>query len=174
MENQEDIIITPSPQPKKDIAPTNRTYTPITNAFCDCRTIRILKNLLSGRYGELTGLHSYLFQNILTNNLNDSLSNALNNIFSEELLHAQLLGNAIISFGGTPRFSNGQGSFWSARNVNYQTNQNDFINSNILREQRAIRELQNAIARVTNQSLQQLLREIIEDKDRHIQILRGL
>ena len=173
MENQNQIIIPQPVTPIKDIAPVGRTYTKITNATCDCRTIRILKNLLSGRFGELTGIHSYLFQNIISNGINQNLANALNNLSLEELLHANLLGNAILNFGGTPRFSNGQGTFWSGRNVNYQTDQNSFIRSNISREERSIRDYEDAIARVNNESLRQLLREIIEDKRQHIIILNS-
>lgn len=172
MENQEEIIITP-PQTQKDTSRKNRNYTPITNATCDCRVVRILKNLISGRFGSLTGVHSYLFQNIISNSLEKNLANTLNNLSLEELLHTKLLGNAIQSFGGSPRFSNGQGSFWSTRNVNFQTNQNQFIRNNIQREQRAIKDLQRAISQITNQSLIALLSEIIEDKQNHITILNS-
>lgn len=171
MENQEDIVITPVP--KKDTSTDGRKYTQITHATCDCKVVRILKNLLSGRYGSLTGLHSYLFQNILSNNTNQNLKNALNALSLEELLHAQLLGNAIQSFGGVPRFSNGQGSFWNARNVNYITDVPQFIRANIAREQRIIQEYQSAVSKITNESLKLLLNEIIQDKQRHITILNS-
>lgn len=171
MENQDQIIITPTPTPPKDVTPEGKIYTQITNASCDCRTVRLLKNLLSGRYGSLTGINSYLFQNILSDGINSNLANDLKNLSLEELLHATLLGNAIQSFGGIPRFSNGQGSFWSARNVNYLTDQNTFIRNNIAREERIIRDYQQAISKITNQSLIALLNEIISDKQRHILIL---
>ena len=174
MENQDQIIITPTPTiPPKDIAPVGRSYTPISGASCDCRTVRLLKNLLSGRFGELTGIHTYLYQNLISNGTNQNLANALNELSLEELLHANLLGNAIVNFGGNPRFSNGQGTFWSGRNINYETNQNTFLRNNILREQRAIQNYQDAINRITNQSLKQLLGEIIADKNRHIQVLQS-
>lgn len=167
---QENIIITPVPQNDGNFE--TKKYTQISNASCDCKTVRILKRLLSGRYGSLTGINSYLFQNIISSQINNNLAKTLNELSLEELLHASLIGNAIQSFGGMPRFSNGQGTFWSARNVNYETNQNQFIRNNILREECAIKELEQAILQVSNQSLISLLKEIILDKQSHITKLK--
>ena len=46
-----------------------------------------------------------------------------------------LLGNAITSFGGNPRFSNGQGTPWSTRNINYENDIPTFLKNNIKREE---------------------------------------
>lgn len=173
---EDSITINPTPvlNDDKNNIINERIYTSINNASCDCRTIRLLKNLIAGRYGELTALHTYLFQNIILGNSNPNLTTALNNILLDEVLHTKLLGNAILSFGGVPRFSNGQGNFWSARNVNYSTNTSDFINSNISLLQRQINDYRQAISKISNQSLISLLNEIIEDKNKHIKILQGL
>lgn len=85
----------------------------------------------------------------------------------------ELLGNAIISFGGNPRFTNGQGTPWSSRFINYTQNQQSFLQNNIRAEEIAIASYENAIGQVANESLKQLFREIIEDKRRHIQIFRS-
>lgn len=176
MDNQENVIIPNTPKdvfPQKDIVPEIRRYTNITNAFCDCPTLRILRSLFSGRFGEMTTFNTLLFQRLISDRFNPALATALREIALEDFLHMELLGNAIISFGGVPRFTNGQGGFWSARNINYNTNVNDFLRYNILGKERSIREYERAISRVTNESLRQLFREIIEDERRHIDIFRG-
>ena len=179
MDNQNQIIIPTTPKdvsPIKDVAPINNdisSYTPITNASCDCKTIRILKSLLSGRFGEFTGMSTYLYQHFVINMLNSALANSLSQIAIQKLRHMELLGNAIISFGGNPRFTNGQGTPWSSRFINYTQNQQSFLQNNIRAEEMAIASYENAIGQVANESLKQLFREIIEDKRRHIQIFRS-
>ncbi len=179
MDNQNQIIVpTPSKNttPIKDVAPIDNrisNYTPITNASCDCRTIRILKSLLGGRFGEFTNLSTYLYQQFITKTLNSTLADNLSNIINQKLRHIELLGNAIASFGGNPRFTNGQGTPWSSRFVNYTTNQQTFLRNNINAEEKAIAEYEKAISQVNNESLKQLLREIIEDERRHIQIFQS-
>lgn len=179
MDNQNPIII---PTPHKDVSPIKdvtpigndiSNYTPITNASCDCRTIRILKSLLSGRLGEFTGVSTYLYQHFVINTLNSALANSLSQIAIQEMRHMELLGNAIISFGGNPRFTNGQGTPWSSRFVNYTQNQQSFLQNNIRAEEMAIASYENAISQVTNESLKQLFREIIEDERRHIRIFQS-
>lgn len=168
MENQDNIIV----KPIKDITPiSRRLYTPITNADTNCQTVRILKRLLSGKDGEISGIFTYFYQHLITNTQNPNLARALEEISIEEMLHAELLGKTIIAFGGNPRFSS-DGMFWSTRRVNYNTNQNQFLKGNILAEENAILAYQNAISRITNQSLKQLLGEIIEDERKHIEILK--
>ncbi|MBQ9786340.1 MAG: manganese catalase family protein [Clostridia bacterium] len=160
------------PVPPKDITPIITGYTTLTNTSCDCQTVRILKRLLSGRQGKFTSLFTYLYQSIITNQQNQNLSNTLKAIYNQELIHANLLGNAINSFCGCPRFSS-EGTFWSARRVNYTTNQTQFLQQNIRFIENSIILYQNAIARVTNQSLKQLLSEILEEDRRHLETFRS-
>lgn len=169
------VPVQPAPRPNPAPAPTNTNplrYTQITGAFCDQRTVRILRRLLAGRWGELSAVTTYIFQHIISCG-DDNLANALRLIALDEMRHMELLGSAIVSFGGIPRFSS-EGSFWSARNTNYQTAPAIFIADNIRAEQRAIRNYEDAIQRVSNPSLRALLGEIVEDERRHIQIFEGL
>ena len=175
MDSNENIIV-PSPQnnvfPPKDIAPIGRAYPNIINATCDCGVVRLLKGLVGGRFGELTLFNTLLFQRMLSQNSNEKLFNALSEIEQEDLKHIELLSNAITNFGGVPRFTNGQGSSWSARNVNYETNFNNFLRDNINFKERAIKEYERVITRIVNESLKELLNQIIEDENRHIVIFR--
>lgn len=153
---------------------TRRRYTQITNATCEISTVRILRGLLAGQDGEMSAINTYVFQGLITNNPSSNIAQTLRNIAEDEMRHMELLGSAIVSFNGVPRYTNGQGNFWSARNVNYALNPSAFIADNIRAEEKAIRNYERAITRVRNESLITLLREIIEDERRHIELLRGL
>ena len=85
------------PVPPKDITPIITGYTTLTNTSCDCQTVRILKRLLSGKQGKFTSLFTYLYQSIITNQQNQNLSNTLKAIYNQELIHANLLGNANVN-----------------------------------------------------------------------------
>ena len=180
MDNQEPVIAPAVPNrgavPVKDVAPeplVERRYTQINGATCDCCTVRLLKQLLGGRFGALTSLNTYLFQSFVSGQ-NTRLLQELNRIVLSSLKHTQLLGNAITIFCGLPRFSNGQGTLWSGRFVDYGVNSNLFLRENIVREERAIRQIQNALARITNESLRLLLNEIIQDKQAFIITFQSL
>ena len=177
MDNQDQIII-PAPvkdvAPIKDVNPSSSRYTKITGASCDCNTIKLLKALLGGRYGEFTGHSTYFYQSLISQALNSALASSLRGLSDAERNHMDLIGNAIIAFGGNPRFTNGQGTPWSSRMIDYTTDKNAFLTNNIRREERAIREYEKTITKVTNESLRQLFREIIADKRNHILILQGL
>lgn len=169
MENQEQIVV---PTPIKDVAPINADFITLNNTFCDCQTQRILKRLLSGRFGKLTSLFTYLYQSLIVQSQNPRLYNALISIYQQELLHASLLGSALVSFGGNPRFS-AEGTFWNARRVNYTQNPSVFLQENIRFIENSINLYQNAILRVTNQSLKQLLSQILEQDKRHLETFRS-
>jgi Mn-containing catalase len=86
----------------------------------------------------------------------------------------QQLSGAIITFGGCPKFSNGQGTPWSSRYINAVSNIPLQIASNIKRETIAIKELERIIALSLNADLNALLKEIIADKKSNIKVLNNL
>ena len=171
MENQETIII---PSPEKSSEPNLRNYTSITNAIPNCKIVRLLKNLLSGRYGALTNHLSYLYQYYIYNNSNPNLASSIRSLATKAETHMQQLATAIIAFGGCPKFSNGQGSPWSSRYINYVNNIPLQIASNIKRETIAIKELERIIALSLNSDLNSILLEIVADKKSNIQVLNNL
>ena len=166
MDDNQKIII-PSYQ-QEDI----KTYTTITYATNNVCTVRLLKNLMSGRFGELGAINTYIFQHLILNNENINLKKDLDFIAMEEMKHLELLGNAIISFGGIPKYTNGQGQPWSARFVNYETDIKSFLNQNIKGEEMAIRNYEFVMNKVANQSLKTLLQEIVDDEKQHIVIFK--
>lgn len=155
---------------KPDISNDNLKLTNINNCCC---TVKCLKLLIGSRFSELTQLNQFIFQSILIKEQNPNLYNSLRNIILENVSHLEILGDAVIKFGGRLKFSNGQGTPWSSRYLNYETNQNIFLNNNIRLLELNISNYEKAINCVRNDSLKNILRKIIEDKRRHINIFRN-
>jgi len=144
-------------------------YTQIINEECDLRTVRELRKIINSRYGILTLLNTYLYQYLISKNENAKFSNILKNIRNEQLKHLELLSDAIIKFGGVPKFNYGN-NFWSSRFVNYDNLGSNIIRNNINTENRSINLLNNALKIIKNESLKSLLNELIRDKKRYIEI----
>ena len=140
------------------------------SVVCDLKTVKILKRLLSGRISEQTLFNTYLFQFLLNEN-NLELKNAILSLYEQKQKNINLLADAIISFGGVPRFTNGQGNFWSARYVNYITNSRYYISNNIDKERLLIREYQRAKSKTTNQTLINLYNQLINNSNFAISLL---
>lgn len=171
MENEELIV---TPPPKENIEKDLRSNLGILNATQNCRIVRLLKNLLGGKNGALTSHLSYLYQYHIFNGSNQSLANTIRTLATGSETHMQQLVNAIIAFGGCPKYTNGQGSPWSARHINYINNTTSQIQNNIKREEFAIKEIEKIIALSLNTSLTNVLQQIVNDKKSYIQILTRL
>lgn len=157
------------------IKPDNfsRNLLSLTNVnYCNC-TVKYLKFLIGSRFGELTVLNQFIFQSILIKEQNFNLYNSLRNIILETISHLEFLGDAVIKFGGRLKFSNGQGVPWTARYLNYETNQNVFINYGINLIEKNISNYNRTISCVNNESLKNALRKIIEDKNKQILVLKS-
>ena len=140
---------------------------------CDYRTVRLLRHLLSGRDGELTNIGALFYGYMLFRD-DDNFSSTLRRMAMNNMNQAYSLGENMMLFGGTPRFTNGQGAFWSTRAINYATNRGLYINNTIRLMQRVIREYNRAINRTMDPSLQNFFRNIISEHERDIETLRNL
>ena len=153
---------------------SNNRFINLSNAInCPC-TVRLLKYLLGSRISELTLVNQFLFQSIIIRQSNTNLYNTLINFIEETNSHIDVLSNAILKFGGNLKFSNGQGTPWSARYLLYKTNVNDFLNYNIKLLEKVINNYKKAINCINNESLKQILNQIIEDKNNQIIIFKNI
>lgn len=152
----------------------NNDYPEIKNATNDPRTVTILKDLLSGRSGEISGILQYFFQSRIAKQVDPEVAQILEEISIVEMEHMELLMDAIIEFGGIPRYDNGRGQAFNSNNVNYSTKLKDMLDINIQGEQDAIKEYTNAQRMIGNESLKQLLARIIEDEQMHLNTFKSL
>ena len=139
------------------------------------KTMAMLMQAYGGRGSELTAIMQYTFQFLTLSNkpTYKSIENGLMGISITEMEHSELLGKAIVTFGGKP-LASGAYSFWSGSYVNYTEDIKTFLNNNILAEQSAIKGYEEIISFTENESLKKLLSRIIMDEQLHISIFEDM
>ncbi|MCL2670908.1 MAG: manganese catalase family protein [Clostridiales bacterium] len=131
----------------------------------DSETVAMLKEDYAGAGSELTAVTQYVFQ---TSRCEDeAYANAILQIAIVEMLHLDMLGDAIVTLGGNPSFDDGH-YYWSAHNVNYAVNQADMLRANIEAEKGAIAAYERHAAATTNETVKALLHRIITDELLHL------
>ena len=86
----------------------------------------------------------------------------------------ELLGEAIVAFGGKPCYIDADGKPFNTCCVAYYTNLKDILRKNIQDEQNAVEAYRNTAKLVDNESLKNLLLTIAEDECVHIKIFKTL
>ena len=143
----------------------NNPYPKIIDAADDRETVAILKNLATSKSGELGGILQYTYQSVVSNKVNEDISSIFEEIGIVEMMHFDLLMNAIVDFGGVPKYEDSIGNPFNVSNINYSLKLKDMLQGNIKDEQVAIENYSRAIDRVKNASLKDLL-ERIENKEK--------
>ncbi len=147
-----------------------QSYTKILDAEPENPTISLLADLLSGKDGELTAIMQYFFQEVMTSDA--ELKEVLRKIKHDEMEHAKLLADAMVAFGGVPYLCNQFNKFFTTEYLDYAMSERQFLMSDIRGEEKAIKDYQDAIDQVDNESLKQLLTEIQDDEKEHLKMLR--
>lgn len=149
-------------------------YPEITDATSDMKTVAILKELLSGRDGEIAAVLQYIYQSRIANLSEPEIANVFEEIGIVEMQHTQKLMDAILAFGGNPQFNNSYGQYFSAGYVNYSQKLKDMLEANIKGERDAIEDYSKAIQNAQNASLKELFNRIILDEQIHLEIFEKL
>lgn len=152
----------------------DKPYPKILNATNDQMTVNILKNLAGSRTSELTAVLQYIYQSVIADKSADEIGAIFEEIGIVEMTHLDLLMHAITDFGGTPKYEDSQGNQFNSNYINYTVKLKEMLNNNILAEQRAIEQYNEAIKRVKNESLKELFRRIIQDEELHIKVFKYL
>ena len=149
-------------------------YPEIVNAEPNRETVCILKNLFTSRKSELTAVLQYAFQSVIADITNPEIAEILEEISIVEMMHLDMLMNAIMSFGGIPKYEDANGNPFNVSNINYSMKLKDMLQTNIKDEQMAIEAYNAAINKVKNESLKQLLGRIVKDEQLHLQIFKQI
>jgi len=152
----------------------NKPYPEIIGAQDDSQTVAVLKNLAFSRVGELTGVLTYIYQSVIADKTNEEIAGIFEEIGIVEMIHQDMLMHAITSFGGNPKYEDGQGNFYNTANINYSMKLRDMLENNIRAESVAIENYNMAKDKVKNQSLKDLFARIIEDEERHVEIFKRI
>lgn len=149
-------------------------YPEIVGEVKSHKTVALIKNLMSGGEGELKAILQYFYQSSLLNKIEPEISDILEEISVNEMTHLELLSHAIVTFGGDPKYDNGNNQYFFTNQISYFNKLREALEANIAVEERAIKNYQNAIAQTENDSLKQLFYRIIEDEKLHLKIFNYL
>jgi len=152
----------------------DKPYPKIENANDDKLTVAVLKNLILSRGGELTATLQYMFQSVVAGEVNAEISDILEEIAIVEMMHIEMLMQAIKTFGGVPKYQDAQGVNFNSGFVYGSTKLKEMLDANIMGEQKAIEDYTNAINKVGNLSLKNLFKRIIEDEQLHIKVFKTI
>lgn len=152
----------------------DKPYPEIINPAEDRETVAILKNLATSKSGELGGVLQYIYQSVVSNRANQDIASIFEEIGIVEMMHLDLLMNAIVDFGGVPKYEDAMGNPFNVSGINYSLKLKDMLQNNIKDEQMAIENYSRAIERVKNTSLKDLLQRIKLDEEKHLQIFKQI
>jgi len=131
----------------------------------DPATVSMLKSDYAGASGELTAITQYVFQNGRTTD--ETLANSILQIAIVEMMHLDMLGDAITTLGGNPSFDD-ENYYWNASKVNYVTDIKEILKADVEAEKTAINNYRKHAALTKNQSVKALLERIIKDEELHL------
>lgn len=153
------------PYPKVTVNRPNRKYA------------RILLKVYAGRTSEFTATSQYVYQNILLEEENPEVAAQILCIAVVEMRHMDMLGDVIRQLGELPRLGNYIGDsfvYWTAKNVYFNTVLKNILLKNISDEKKAIADYERAIALIDDPEIDALIKRIIMDEEKHIDIFSAL
>ncbi len=136
---------------------------------------KILLEDYAGENGEDTAIHRYLYQSYLEKDLKEPLLQ----IAKTEMRHLHILGTLIYQLGYLPSYYTVIPEMntilpWTSSYVDYNMNWEEFLILDIEEEYQAIARYQKHIEEIPDPSIQEILRQIIEEEKEHISILQKL
>lgn len=152
----------------------NKPYPEIEDANDDKMTVGVLKNLATSRASELSAILQYQYNATLTHFTDDEIAKIFDEISVVEMEHLSMLMEAMVMFGGLPKYEDAQGNIFATSGLVYPVKLKDMLEQSVTMEKGAIREYREAEIRVKNESLKKLFERIIMDEERHLEIFEKL
>lgn len=113
--------------------------------------------------------HFYILENF-----NEKISEKLNNIALEDLKHQELLANVIQMTSSDPKYLNSEGKWLSGKQIDYIKDIEQIIALNLEAKEKAIIDYKIATSKIDNQQIKLLLSSILEDEEKHREILKTI
>ena len=107
-------------------------------------------------------------------NFYPEIADLLEDIAKTELLHQQLLSDAILMSGGDPTYSNSQNKWIGGRQIDYVKDIKQILSFDIELKEKIIIDYKIAIAKIDNLEIKKLLASILQDEEIHLRKLRKL
>ena len=148
---------------------------PEVSGPADADTVDMLRRDYAGSAGELSGITQYVYQSIAAGaGGEEAFANALLQIAIVEMMHLDMLGDAIAALGGDPRFCDDRQRYWSAADIDYSLGLEDMVRADIEAEETGIDNYQKHAAQTDNKSVRELLLRIAEDEKLHLHFFRRM
>lgn len=150
---------------------------PYPEVIIDCKNIhyaRLISGAYAGRGSEMTAITQYTFHNFFTSEYPD-VATALKYISIVEMDHLRMLGELIRRLGLIPKYISCEtGGYWNGTYPDYHTQIACMLEADIQGEREAIAHYKRLISQIGSESINKLLRRIIMDEEKHIEVLTPL
>ena len=134
----------------------------------------ILQNLYSGSEGEVVTFLQLRYHSYILENFNKEIAQSLNEIALEDLKHQDLLANSIQMTSGDPKYLNSESKWINGRQIDYVKDIKQILALNLESKEKSIIDYKIAISKIDNQQIKSLLLSILEDEEKHRDIIKDL
>ncbi|MDE6558245.1 MAG: manganese catalase family protein [Clostridia bacterium] len=152
-------------------------YPSLKDLQCDAYSARILSSAYATSAGELNASLQYIYHSINFSGKNDDKrAELLKSIAIAEMIHINLLGEALIRLGAPPVYSYcppAHYNFYSTKFVAYSRTLRNMIEDDIMGEKYAIYNYERMLPRLKNDTLRTLICRILEDENLHVEALKS-
>ena len=147
-------------------------YPEVSGGQYEPEALALLKESYAGALSELTAITAYVFQTSRMGE-NEAYANAALQIAIVEMMHLDMLGDAIETLGGVPSFDDGK-TPWTAKNTPYPADLKSAIEGNIKAETGIIANYEKFARETTNPTVRALFERIAKDHRLHLKFFEGL
>lgn len=127
---------------------------------------KLLSKAFSSCGSETTAVLQYVFQHYVIPD--EDIANILGKIARTEMIHHELLGEAIVKCGETPYYTNGFGGDYTTKCVYESSNLTDMLLQNINDEKAAIEYYEAIKPKLSNDNLKAMIDRIALDEVIHV------
>ncbi len=136
--------------------------------------VSILQNLYSGGKSELTAVLQYVYQTHFFESVKPNVAKVVLDIAVVEMEHLELLAEAIISYGGDPKYVTNRSMFYTSRVVEYNKDYVSMLLSDLTQEKLAIKAYKDAGSMVKDPKLKEFLYRIQLDEELHYKAFESM
>ena len=135
------------------------------------RWAAIVSGGYAGKGSEMTGITQYFSHRFFLDGYPE-IRTAYTYIMAVESIHLDLLGNLVKNLGAKPKFlSYETNTYWNGSFPAYRYTPLQIFLADLEGERDAIAHYKRMIALIPNEGMRALFRRIIQDEERHVEIL---
>lgn len=153
------------------------SYPSLKDLGKDPVSARIISTAYATSSGELNASLQYIYHSINFSCREDEVrAQLLKSIAISEMIHINLLGEALLRLGEQPVYSfspPAQYNFYSTKFVAYSRTLRNMIEDDIMSEKYAIYGYERMLPRLKNTTLRTLICRILEDEHLHLESLKS-